>query len=78
MLVRCGGDEFIILLLGTFLVEARAFVERIRALTPNKQTLSAGVVTWDGRETGEELIARAYLALWLKMKVGIRWFCLKY
>ena len=37
--------------------------ERLREVTPAGQTFSAGVSTWDGIETPEELIARADRAL---------------
>ena len=70
MLVRYGGEEFISVLPGTFLDEAGVVLERIRALTPDNQTLSAGVVTWNGQETVEELIARADRALYKAKSEG--------
>ena len=45
-------------------------LERLRAATPAGQTFSAGVATWDGNETSEELIARADQALYQAKDAG--------
>ena len=63
-LARYGGDEFILLLPNADADEARAVLERLQAVTPGGQTLSAGVATWDANETSDELIARADRALY--------------
>jgi hypothetical protein len=36
----------------------------VRAATPAGQTCSAGVATWDGRESEQSLVARAHRALY--------------
>lgn len=49
---------------------ATGVLERLRAVTPAGQTFSAGVATWDGNETSEELIARADQALYQAKHAG--------
>lgn len=44
--------------------EARATVERLRRLTPQHQTVSAGIASWDGAESAQGLVARADVALY--------------
>jgi diguanylate cyclase (GGDEF)-like protein len=63
-LVRYGGEEFILLLPGAETPHAVAVLERLSVATPIGQTFSAGVATWDGIETSEELVARADRALY--------------
>ena len=63
-LVRHGGEEFILLLPGADTQHALAVLKRLRMATPVGQTFSAGVATWDGVETSEELVARADRALY--------------
>jgi diguanylate cyclase (GGDEF)-like protein len=63
-LARYGGEEFIALLPRATAELATGVLERLRAVTPAGQTFSAGVATWDGNETSEELIGRADQALY--------------
>jgi diguanylate cyclase (GGDEF)-like protein len=63
-LARYGGEEFIVLLPHADTDQAEAVVQRILAVTPLGQTFSAGVATWDGSETSEDLIARVDAALY--------------
>ena len=63
-LARYGGEEFIALLPVADGQQAVAVLERLRAVTPAGQTFSAGVATWDGRESADDLIARADRALY--------------
>jgi diguanylate cyclase len=63
-LARYGGEEFIALLPRATAELATSVLERLRAATPAGQTFSAGVATWDGNETSEELIGRADQALY--------------
>jgi diguanylate cyclase (GGDEF)-like protein/PAS domain S-box-containing protein len=64
MLVRFGGEEFLVLLPGCMLDEAGEIVERLRAATPQGQTCSAGLACWDFVEDLEELLGRADAALY--------------
>lgn len=70
ILARYGGEEFIVLLPGADTGQATMVLERVRRVTPDEQTFSAGVATWDGRETTEELIARADQALYRAKNTG--------
>jgi diguanylate cyclase (GGDEF)-like protein len=67
---RYGGEEFIVLLPGATAELATGVLERLRASTPAGQTFSAGVATWDGTETSEDLIARADQALYHAKAAG--------
>jgi diguanylate cyclase len=69
-LARYGGEEFIVLLPGATAELATGVLERLRGATPAGQTFSAGVATWDGDETSEELIARADQALYQAKDAG--------
>lgn len=74
VLVRCGGDEFVVLLPGTSPTQALASGEAVRCtceetmeLFPGAlltQTVSVGVATWNGTETADDLVARANRGLW--------------
>lgn len=70
-LARWGGEEFAVLLDRCGADEARLVVDRIRAATPHGVTCSAGVATWDGTESPEELFRRADRALY-RAKAGGR------
>jgi len=61
---RYGGEEFIGILPNCRPEIAQQVAERLRTATPFGQTCSLGVATWDGRETAEEIIARADAALY--------------
>jgi diguanylate cyclase (GGDEF)-like protein len=69
-LARYGGEEFIVLLPGATAELASGVLERLRGATPAGQTFSAGVATWDGTETSEDLIARADHALYQAKDAG--------
>jgi len=75
VLVRRGGDEFVLIMPGTGRSDAIAVATRIRqemATQPVQlgddeqvtQTLSIGGATWNGRETPEELEKRADAAMY--------------
>ena len=81
ILVRYGGEEFVLLLPSTQRAQAQALAERIRQAvcgTPFPiaggvnvtQTVSIGVALWDGRETAEELVHRADLAMYEAKRGG--------
>ncbi len=70
ILARYGGEEFIVLLPGADPEHAMVALERVRAATPGNETFSAGVATWDGAETSDELVARADAALYATKAAG--------
>ena len=69
-LARYGGEEFSVALPGCRLENAKDIVERLRAAMPGDQTVSAGVVCWNGHETAEELVGRADAALYEAKRMG--------
>ena len=71
ILVRYGGEEFTLVLPSTNADQATQLVDRLRALVPDRQTFSAGVATWDGRESASDVLQRADQAL-LQAKKGGR------
>jgi diguanylate cyclase (GGDEF)-like protein len=60
---RYSGEEFIVILPDCSSASAFDVVERLRAVTPDGQTVSGGIATWDGSEPAESLLARADRAL---------------
>ncbi len=70
ILARYGGEEFALALPGCSLENAVALTERLRAATPSGETASAGIVVWDGEESGEELVGRADAALYEAKHAG--------
>lgn len=63
LLSRHGGEEFAALLPGVGLREARELVTRLRRGVSAATDFSAGVVEWDGAESGASLVARADVVL---------------
>jgi diguanylate cyclase (GGDEF)-like protein len=70
LLARYGGEEFALALPECAPEEALVIVERLRGRTPDGQTCSAGIVTWDGSETAAELLGRADQALYQAKRAG--------
>jgi len=81
VLVRRGGEEFVLLLPRTDIAEARDVAERVRSYLARdplavrtgvtvRQTISMGVATWDGTETAEALEERADLAMYEAKRMG--------
>jgi diguanylate cyclase (GGDEF)-like protein len=64
ILARHGGEEFALAMPNTELDKAERMLERLCAAVPDDQTCSAGVCTWNGEESGEELLSRADRALY--------------
>ena len=64
LLARYGGEEFALALPDCPPQKALAVIERIRAATPEGETLSAGVAFWNGSESADDLIGRADAALY--------------
>jgi diguanylate cyclase (GGDEF)-like protein len=69
-LARYGGEEFLVLLPNVEEVGAGQVVDQLRDDTPLNQTFSAGIATWDGRETSDELVARADTAMYSAKQSG--------
>jgi len=69
-LARYGGEEFILLLPAADAPQATAALERLRAATPGGQSFSAGVASWNGAETSQELVTRADRALYEAKSTG--------
>ena len=69
-IARYGGDEFVLVLADCPLGEAMAVIQRIRAVTPEGQTCSAGVAAWDGQESADMLEGRADAALYEAKRSG--------
>ena len=72
VLARYGGEEFVLLLpdCGAGPLSGLEIVDRVRAATPNGQTLSAGLAIWDGREPAHQLAERADAALYAAKDAG--------
>jgi diguanylate cyclase (GGDEF)-like protein len=69
-LARYGGEEFATLLVGCSQAEAVAILDRMRVATPLGETVSIGVVQWDGEQTPEVLIGGADDALYRAKEQG--------
>ena len=81
VLIRRGGEEFLLLMPATALDQARKTCERIRSKLSDaeldvggglriRQTVSIGVATWDFKETPEALQRRADVALYAAKEQG--------
>jgi len=70
MILRFGGEEFLVVLPDCGIDEATSILERLRAATPNGQTCSAGLAMWRPGETVDELVARADKALYEAKEAG--------
>jgi diguanylate cyclase (GGDEF)-like protein/PAS domain S-box-containing protein len=69
-IVRFGGEEFLVVLPDCPLDQAGEIVERLRGVTPNGQTCSAGLAQWDFAESVDALLARADAALYEAKESG--------
>jgi GGDEF domain-containing protein len=65
-----GGEKFSVLLPDATSDRAAEVLERLRQVTSQGQTFSAGIASWDGREASEELLARADRALYAAKATG--------
>jgi diguanylate cyclase (GGDEF)-like protein len=64
LLARIGGDEFAILFAGCTADAAADIARRLCDELPSARTCSAGVAEWTGRESTQDLMARADGALY--------------
>jgi two-component system cell cycle response regulator len=81
VLIRRGGEEFVLIMPGTLQADAQNVGERIRETLDHtplrvrdgvcvRQTVSVGVATWDGIESPELLDERADLAMYQAKRMG--------
>lgn len=63
-LFRFGGEEFLLVSSGRTTAGILALTDELRAATPQAQSFSAGVASWDGIESVDHLIGRADAALY--------------
>ncbi|HRK56064.1 MAG TPA: GGDEF domain-containing protein [Burkholderiaceae bacterium] len=70
LLARYGGEEFTLVLPACEAEQAEQLIERLRPVVPEHQTFSAGVATWNGQDSMEELLRTADIALLTAKKEG--------
>ena len=70
VLARLGGDEFGALLTDTSDGQALSAVDRLKRITPELGSFSAGVASWEGGEGLDELLRRADVALYSAKTAG--------
>jgi diguanylate cyclase (GGDEF)-like protein len=69
-LARYGGEEFALALPSCTPEQAMEVAERLRAATPESETCSIGIASWDGEESAPELLGRADSALYEAKRRG--------
>jgi diguanylate cyclase (GGDEF)-like protein len=69
-LARYGGDEFVVLLRGLDLGDARRVVERLRVATPRGESCSAGLACKEAGDVATVLLGRADQALYEAKRAG--------
>jgi diguanylate cyclase (GGDEF)-like protein len=70
LLARYGGEEFAVLFPDSNARTAATVLERLRALTPDRQTFSAGIAVWDPATDPATAIAAADEALYAAKRGG--------
>ncbi|MBS1678127.1 MAG: GGDEF domain-containing protein [Actinobacteria bacterium] len=70
MILRFGGEEFLVVLPDCGIDDATEIVERLRASTPDGQTCSAGLAAWRPGESIDEFVGRADEALYRAKESG--------
>ncbi len=69
-IARYGGEEFALLLNGCDAAQARATLERLSKVMPQRQTFSAGIVQCDGSEDPRDVVALADRAMYKAKSTG--------
>jgi diguanylate cyclase (GGDEF)-like protein/PAS domain S-box-containing protein len=69
-IARYGGEEFAVLLPACSPADAGPVIERLRAVTPFGQTVSAGIAMWEAPQTPESVLQRADRALYEAKRSG--------
>lgn len=70
VLARYGGEEFSVILPGCASDRAMRLVERLREVTPEGETCSAGIAEWREGEPADALVGRADAALYRAKRAG--------
>jgi diguanylate cyclase (GGDEF)-like protein len=70
LVARLGGDEFVSLVVGSNPDDALGAITRLAQATPAAEAFSAGFAIWDGKESLDELMRRADLALYAAKTTG--------
>jgi diguanylate cyclase (GGDEF)-like protein len=70
LLARYGGEEFTVLAADMTPEALAVMLEQLQAGTPDGQTFSAGIASWDGSESPQALTARADQALYQAKRAG--------
>jgi diguanylate cyclase (GGDEF)-like protein len=76
VIARYGGEEFGVIIGGMPADQAATVLSRLLAATPDRQTFSAGVATWNGTESPEQLVSRADGALYEAKHSGRNRICI--
>ena len=69
-IARFGGEEFVVVLPDCKLELGAEILERLRAVTPDGQTFSAGLACWDYAESANDLLDRADIAVYEAKRAG--------
>jgi diguanylate cyclase (GGDEF)-like protein len=69
-IARIGGDEFLAVLPACSVLEAEIVVRRMAASAAPEQPFSIGIATWDGTESGTQLVARADQTMYAAKAAG--------
>jgi len=70
ILARYGGEEFSLILPDCSVPDAVSLVERLRGVTPEGESCSAGIAEWDRAEQPDALVGRADAALYRAKRAG--------
>jgi diguanylate cyclase (GGDEF)-like protein/PAS domain S-box-containing protein len=70
MILRFGGEEFLVVLPDCGPDDGAWIIERLRAATPDGQTCSAGLAVWRPGESVDDLVGRADAALYRAKQAG--------
>jgi diguanylate cyclase (GGDEF)-like protein len=64
VITRMGGDEFLVVLPNCPLSVSERVADRLRAAVPDGQSCSAGITSWNGKDSADEFLLAADEALY--------------